>query len=233
MRETTKLKFREHTQLFEDSTRSVVELEATYEALASHLCKVLFKGRYGEAVRPEMMQVTYLGHDPRDAWDTYAVTIDGYGLVGFTNGPPVTENKNFLLPTEKEAPPAVPLARITKIGRYRRRDGGLVFIEEIVTKDTEIRGKLFIPVIAHIAKAGGHAGDGASNFPNDYAIGVTSTTGKPVRADYGQRSLMPERWNLKGWSLSYVSGLPDAEVGPKASAPGNLIEYLGPLEDAR
>lgn len=26
------------------------------------------------------------GYDPRIDWDTYIVTIDGYGVVGFTNG---------------------------------------------------------------------------------------------------------------------------------------------------
>jgi len=42
---------------------------------------------FGVSVTPEMVHVEPYGYDQRIQWDTYIVTIDGYGVWGMSNGP--------------------------------------------------------------------------------------------------------------------------------------------------
>lgn len=38
-------------------------------------------------VRADKLLIEPYGYDDRIDWDTYIVTLEGYGVVGFTNGP--------------------------------------------------------------------------------------------------------------------------------------------------
>ncbi|AWN47122.1 hypothetical protein DK419_13040 [Methylobacterium terrae] len=54
--------------------------------LVAHLAATL--GRCGVEVTDSMVKVEpYHGFDERIGWDTYIVTVDGWGPAGFTNGP--------------------------------------------------------------------------------------------------------------------------------------------------
>ena len=81
------MKIREHRGLLADSMETVREIEPTKEALFK-LIKESFKNW------PTMLKIEekdihikpYHGFDDRIGWDTYRVTIDGYGVFGFTDG---------------------------------------------------------------------------------------------------------------------------------------------------
>jgi len=42
---------------------------------------------YKVDVRDDLLKIAYYYHDDRMDWDTYIVTLEGYGIYGFTNGP--------------------------------------------------------------------------------------------------------------------------------------------------
>lgn len=54
--------------------------------LVAHITEEL--APWGFVVTPTMVHVEkYGGIDKRIGWDTYIVTVDGYGVFGFTDGP--------------------------------------------------------------------------------------------------------------------------------------------------
>lgn len=69
------IRFREQRGSLDDSMKTVVELQATLEAVAKHL-----------KVEANRVEVKSYGFDSRTGWEMFIVTVDGNG-VGFTNGP--------------------------------------------------------------------------------------------------------------------------------------------------
>jgi len=72
---TATIKFREHRGTLDEAMKTVVELEPTVAALATHL-----------GAKPKQLQVKKYVYDDRIGWDTHIVTVDGMA-VGFTSGP--------------------------------------------------------------------------------------------------------------------------------------------------
>lgn len=79
------MKIREHRGSLDDSLQTVAEIEPTREAVAEHVARAL--SAFLVPVTPAMIQVTEYSKDDRIGWDTYIVTVDGYGVFGFTDGP--------------------------------------------------------------------------------------------------------------------------------------------------
>lgn len=77
-------KLREHRGTLSQSMETVIEFEGREE-----LYKIIKEelGRYSMNIWPEMIEVKPYGYDERIEWDTYIVTVDGYGVYGFTDGP--------------------------------------------------------------------------------------------------------------------------------------------------
>ena len=81
------MKFREHRRLLSNSMATVVELAGRPELLA-HVRRLF--SDYGPsfpdaALRVELYDSSF---DERIGWmQTWIVTIDNYGVVGFTDGP--------------------------------------------------------------------------------------------------------------------------------------------------
>jgi hypothetical protein len=80
------MKFREHRGGLAESMETVVEVANRVE-LIIHLAHLM--ERYpGTVVDFQKIKIEpYGGWDERIGWDTYIVTLEGYGVLGFTNGP--------------------------------------------------------------------------------------------------------------------------------------------------
>lgn len=79
-------KLRQHRGGLDESMATTVEIEATMPALLAAMQPVMEP--WGVALTPDAVHVTpYGGIDKRIGWDTHVVTLDGYGVYGFTDGP--------------------------------------------------------------------------------------------------------------------------------------------------
>jgi hypothetical protein len=79
------MKFREQRGGLDESMATCIEL-ADRDALVTHLKRELGKYHYG--FEPHLLKVEPYARDDRIGWlDTHIVSIDGYGVVGFTDGP--------------------------------------------------------------------------------------------------------------------------------------------------
>lgn len=76
--------YREHRGGLDESMATVREV-ADRDALVAHLAEGL--APYGTTVTDDMVAVEPYGFDERNGWFTHIVTIAGYGVAGFTNGP--------------------------------------------------------------------------------------------------------------------------------------------------
>lgn len=85
-------KVRKHRGTLTESMETVFEVE-DFDHLVDAINKEPFapvQGAFGcrFVVSPEQVHVEpYYGWDGRIGWDTYLVSIDGYGVWGMTNGP--------------------------------------------------------------------------------------------------------------------------------------------------
>ncbi len=77
------MKFREHRGSLADSMATVVEI-SDRTALVSLLAGRL--GDYGFEFADRDLVIASYGYDHRIDWDTHIVTIEGYGVAGFTDG---------------------------------------------------------------------------------------------------------------------------------------------------
>lgn len=75
-------KLRLHAGGLTESLATAREIAATKEALAVEAS--LFTGR---VVAPREIDVKHVCFDPRTRWDTHIVTIEGFGVLGYTDGP--------------------------------------------------------------------------------------------------------------------------------------------------
>lgn len=78
------MKFREHKGHLDDSMKTVVDV-TNREVLVKLLQSQLHP--YGFVFGDEDLKVKPYCFDDRIGWDTYIVTIKGYGVAGFTDGP--------------------------------------------------------------------------------------------------------------------------------------------------
>lgn len=74
-------KFRPHRGSLSEAMGSVVELE-TIADLTAHIASEL-----DMAATPELTVKPY-GYDARIDWDSHIVSVEGYGVVGFTDAMP-------------------------------------------------------------------------------------------------------------------------------------------------
>lgn len=77
-------KVREHRGSLADAMETVFEVQ-DFAGLVDHMKQTLEP--YGQMVKAEDVKVEHYTFDDRIGWDTYIVSIDGYGVWGFTDGP--------------------------------------------------------------------------------------------------------------------------------------------------
>lgn len=74
------MKYREHRGNLKSSMETTIEIEGTKESLYN-----VILDSYDCTI--DMLHVSpYGGIDERTGWDTHIVTVDGYGVFGFTDG---------------------------------------------------------------------------------------------------------------------------------------------------
>ncbi len=79
------MKFREHRGALSAALSTTVELPATRAALAEYCTKLLRPFNYPCGAAD--LCIEPYGYDERIDWDTHIVTLQGYGVLGFTDGP--------------------------------------------------------------------------------------------------------------------------------------------------
>lgn len=81
------MKLREHRGGLAESMETAVEIGDSMAELESFVREKLKP--HGVDVTEGMVRVEpYFGIDPRNGWHTHIVTIDGYGVFGFTDCQP-------------------------------------------------------------------------------------------------------------------------------------------------
>lgn len=50
------------------------------------ILSILIKEELGVPLTETRCEILPYGYDPRIGWDTYIVTVEGFGVVGFTDG---------------------------------------------------------------------------------------------------------------------------------------------------
>jgi hypothetical protein len=79
------MKFREHKGGLDESMDTVVEV-ADRDALVQHVRKLM--APWGFELDDSKLKVKPYAKDDRIGWpDTHLVTLEGYGVLGYTNGP--------------------------------------------------------------------------------------------------------------------------------------------------
>ncbi len=76
--------YRDHRGGLAESMETVVELKDR-AALDAHIIKLLEPWM---VMTPDRIKARWYCNDPRIGWDTWMITVDGYGVMGFTNGDP-------------------------------------------------------------------------------------------------------------------------------------------------
>mgnify|MGYP001609771850 CR=1 FL=1 len=75
------MRLRKHRETLDESMETVVEIPANMQALLA-----VVQANLGP-VPKESIHVTPYCFDARINWDTHIVTVDGYGVYGFTDSP--------------------------------------------------------------------------------------------------------------------------------------------------
>jgi hypothetical protein len=80
------MRFRESRGTLADAMETVAELPPTRPALVGYLQNLLKTWPTAPPVTLETVRVEPYAYDPRNNWGcTYIVTLDGYGVLGFTD----------------------------------------------------------------------------------------------------------------------------------------------------
>ena len=79
------MKLREHRGGLAESMATVVEIEPTLGAVVARVRQVL--APWGVKIKKREVKVAPYCFDDRIGWDTHVVTVEGYGVFGFTDGP--------------------------------------------------------------------------------------------------------------------------------------------------
>lgn len=77
------MRFREHRGGLRESIATTIEIEPTIDALLIVVRNALEP--YGAHINEKQIHVSPYGFDGRIGWDTHIVTVDGYGLFGFSD----------------------------------------------------------------------------------------------------------------------------------------------------
>lgn len=77
-----RIQFREHRGLLKDSMATVIRVN-TRDELLMYLTPIVAP----IPLTAERLNIEYYTFDDRIGWETYIVTVMGYGVVGFTDGP--------------------------------------------------------------------------------------------------------------------------------------------------
>lgn len=78
--------FRPHKGSLEDSMKEVVEMES-YDDLLQKVIDDLVVYDHDLNIDKYTLEVEKYTYDGRIGWNAYIVTLLGYGVIGFTNGP--------------------------------------------------------------------------------------------------------------------------------------------------
>ncbi len=78
------MKLREHRGGLYDSLATTIEIEPTIEALENAI-KYSLRNLWN--LKCGSVHLSYYGYDQRINWSCHIVTIDGFGVYGFTDGP--------------------------------------------------------------------------------------------------------------------------------------------------
>lgn len=79
------MKLRQHLGGLAESMATTIEIEPTLTALLDAVRATI--SDIGADVTEQTLKVTPRGLDPRTGWDTHIVTISGFGVYGYTDGP--------------------------------------------------------------------------------------------------------------------------------------------------
>lgn len=79
-------RFREHRGQFADSLKTLAFVDG-FDGLVAHIAAILKP--WGVAVDKDKLKAEPYLFDPRTGWCDWIITLDGYGVVGFTDGEPV------------------------------------------------------------------------------------------------------------------------------------------------
>lgn len=80
------MKFREHRGGLAEAMDTVIEV-VDRDALLKHVQEILSSWPDSPPVTAATLQVIPYCYDDRIGWDTHIVTLDKYGVIGFTDGP--------------------------------------------------------------------------------------------------------------------------------------------------
>lgn len=80
------MKFREHRGGLEDSMKTVREFN-TEEEFTSFIGDLAARD-VSDGSERVAVDIHYYGYDARIDWDSYIVSVPGFGVIGFTNGMP-------------------------------------------------------------------------------------------------------------------------------------------------
>lgn len=75
--------FRPHRELLEEAMNEVKEIK-TFQEVIDETTERL--SHYGFTAHKKDFHIEYYCEDERIGWSTYIVTLDNYGVLGFTNG---------------------------------------------------------------------------------------------------------------------------------------------------
>lgn len=75
---------REHRRLLDESMETVVAIEPTMTALVAWAEQLL---AHYDLPKPFDIRIKHYCYDSRIKWNTYIVKLEGYGVLGFTDGP--------------------------------------------------------------------------------------------------------------------------------------------------
>lgn len=91
------MRFRQHRGQLDDSMKTLVWLENRDE-LRGYVRGLLWEWPTAPPVTDETLHVKPYCQDARIGWDTHIVTLDGYGVLGFTDGPCPRQAVSFIGP---------------------------------------------------------------------------------------------------------------------------------------
>jgi hypothetical protein len=103
------MKLRQHRGGFQESMETTIEIEPTKAALLQAITNSDMRGLPLDLTEDQVTVEPYTfgpyqsSHDPRNGWNTHIVTLQGWGVFGFTDGP-LTASED---PIDKGSPETV------------------------------------------------------------------------------------------------------------------------------
>jgi hypothetical protein len=78
------MQVRQHRRLLDESMETVETIEPTMTALVAWAERILAQW---DIPKPFDIRIKPYGYDGRIKWNTHIVKLEGYGVLGFTDGP--------------------------------------------------------------------------------------------------------------------------------------------------